>query len=213
MMVACLLAQKKPVTLDAVTAAPPQGAGAPIWSPDGQRVLTVKGTQLSLYDVAAKSQRDLLDLKKLDGAASPMLPAAAFAWENRGVAEQPVQWSADGAQVLLARGGDLFLLDVASGSPRQLTKTKEAESDPKLAPNGKSVAFRVAHDLHVMDVASGKVKPLTKGGTSDVRKAELDWVYPEELALSTAYWWSPDSRRIAYLQLTRRTCRFIRTAI
>ena len=29
---------------------------------------------------------------------------------------------------------------------------------------------------------------------------ELDWVYPEELDLSTAHWWSPDSRSIAYLQ-------------
>ena len=28
----------------------------------------------------------------------------------------------------------------------------------------------------------------------------LDWVYPEELDLSTAFWWSPDSKSIAYLQ-------------
>ncbi len=27
-----------------------------------------------------------------------------------------------------------------------------------------------------------------------------DWVYPEELDLDTAHWWSPDSRSIAYLQ-------------
>ncbi|MBM3797354.1 MAG: hypothetical protein FJW31_25655 [Acidobacteria bacterium] len=195
-----LWAQKKPVSLEAVTATPARGPAAPVWSPDSKRFLTVTGTQLSLYDVAAKSQRDLLDLKKLDDAASTPPPSAAFAWENRGVAEQPVQWSADGTQVLLARQGEVFLLDVASGAHRQLTKTKEAERDPKLAPNAKSVAFRVAHDLYVMDVASGKTKPLTKGGTSDVRNAELDWVYPEELAVPTAYWWSPDSRRIAYLQ-------------
>jgi len=195
-----LWAQKKPVSLEAVTATPARGPAAPVWSPDSKRFLTVTGTQLSLYDVAAKSQRDLLDLKKLDDAASTPPPSAAFAWENRGVAEQPVQWSADGTQVLLARQGEVFLLDVKSGAHRQLTKTKEAERDPKLAPNAKSVAFRVAHDLYVMDVASGKTKPLTKGGTSDVRNAELDWVYPEELAVPTAYWWSPDSRRIAYLQ-------------
>ena len=28
----------------------------------------------------------------------------------------------------------------------------------------------------------------------------LDWVYPEELDLGTAYWWSPDSSQIAYMQ-------------
>jgi len=28
----------------------------------------------------------------------------------------------------------------------------------------------------------------------------MDWVYPEELELGTAYWWSPDGKQIAYLQ-------------
>jgi dipeptidyl-peptidase-4 len=32
----------------------------------------------------------------------------------------------------------------------------------------------------------------------------LDWVYPEELDLRTAYWWSPDSSQIAYLQMDER---------
>ena len=34
-----------------------------------------------------------------------------------------------------------------------------------------------------------------------MRNGELDWVYPEELDLHTAYWWSPDSSHIAFLQL------------
>ena len=52
----------------------------------------------------------------------------------------------------------------------------------------------------MLDIATRKSKPLTRGGTDLLRNGELDWVYPEELELSTAYWWSPDSRRIAYLQ-------------
>ena len=28
----------------------------------------------------------------------------------------------------------------------------------------------------------------------------MDWVYPEELELPSAWWWSPDSRHIAYMQ-------------
>jgi dipeptidyl-peptidase-4 len=34
-----------------------------------------------------------------------------------------------------------------------------------------------------------------------LRNGELDWVYPEELELETAYWWAPDSSKIALLQL------------
>jgi dipeptidyl-peptidase-4 len=37
-----------------------------------------------------------------------------------------------------------------------------------------------------------------------VRKGELDWVYPEELEITTAYWWAPDSSAIAYLAMDER---------
>ena len=41
---------------------------------------------------------------------------------------------------------------------------------------------------------------MTKGGTDTLINGGLDWVYPEELDLATAFWWSPDSKSIAYLQ-------------
>jgi len=35
-------------------------------------------------------------------------------------------------------------------------------------------------------------------------EGELDWVYAEELDIKTAYWWSPDSSAIAYLEMDER---------
>ncbi len=55
-----------------------------------------------------------------------------------------------------------------------------------------------------MSVAGGEPRQLTRGGTEELRNGELDWVYPEELDLETAYWWSPDSSKIAFLQLDER---------
>ncbi len=52
-----------------------------------------------------------------------------------------------------------------------------------------------------MDLASRQVTRLTEDGNPTLLNGELDWVYPEELDLGTAYWWSPDSKHIAYLQL------------
>ncbi len=198
-LAAAAWSQKKPVTLEAVmaTVRPPS---APIWSPDGTRFLTLARAKVNVYDVASKTQKELVDLAQLDGEAKSAAPEAAFGWENRGVHERPVQWSADGKHLLVTRSGDLFLLDAATGARTQLTKTSIQERDPKLSPDGKHLAFRAVHDLQVMDLATRKLKPLTKGGTDLLRNGELDWVYPEELAMSTAYWWSPDSRRIAYLQ-------------
>jgi dipeptidyl-peptidase-4 len=124
--------------------------------------------------------------------------AQPFDWENRRVRETPVQWS--GGQVLVSTGGDVFIVDAASGKWTQLTKTPVAERDPKLSPDGKTVAFRRDWDLYTLDVASKRETRLTTGGSDTLRNGGLDWVYPEELDLGTAYWWSPDSQSIAYLQ-------------
>ena len=113
---------------------------------------------------------------------------------------QALQWSGDGKKLLLKVKGDLFLVDTAAGEWRQLTKTREEEMDPKLSPDGNKLAYRLAKNLFVQDVASGKVTRVTSDGSSTRINGGLDWVYPEELDLGTAFWWSPDSRRIAYLQ-------------
>jgi dipeptidyl-peptidase-4 len=66
------------------------------------------------------------------------------------------------------------------------------------------VAFRREWDLYTLDIASKRETRLTNGGSDTLRgtlrNGGLDWVYPEELDLGTAYWWSPDSKSIAYLQ-------------
>jgi dipeptidyl-peptidase-4 len=76
--------------------------------------------------------------------------------------------------------------------------------DPKISPDGHWVSFLRDHDVWVVNVATGKVSAVTQGGSEPLRHGELDWVYPEELDLHTAYWWSPDSSRIAFLQLDER---------
>ena len=198
------LAQKKPITLEAmeeVSRLTPEGPGNPVaWAPDGKQFLYRQGRRLVIYDPATKSSKDLIDTSAMDAAA--VRPASAeprpFDWENRRVREMPVQWS--GSQVLYSAGGDIFLIEVGSGKWTQLTKTPVAERDPKLSPDGKSVAFRREWDLYNLDIASKRETRLTTGGSDTLRNGGLDWVYPEELDLGTAYWWSPDSKSIAYLQ-------------
>ena len=71
---------------------------------------------------------------------------------------------------------------------------------PSFRPTERRVAFRRDHDLYTLEIASRKLTRLTEDGGATLLNGELDWVYPEELDLGTAYWWSPDSRHIAYLQ-------------
>ncbi len=195
-------AAKKPVTIDALmhAGAGRRGGGAITWAPNGTQFVTNNRGTLSLYDVPTGKQRDIIALDVLNKAAEHVEPSPVFDWTNRRVGERDIQWFSDGKRLLVSAGDDLFIVNVANGAFEQLTKTAEIEHDPKLSPDDKSVAFRLGSNLFVLDIASKKVLQLTKNGTDTLLNGELDWVYPEELDLDTAFWWSPDSRSIAYLQ-------------
>jgi dipeptidyl-peptidase 4 len=193
-------AQKKPVTLESLKAVKHEGDGPPTWAPDGKSFLFSRGGSLRIYDVATERSKELVSIEKLDEAAVKRADDAAYGWTNRYVESGGVEFSASGKDLLYSTGGDLFLIHVDTGKWQQLTKTAEAEEDAKLSPDGKMVAFRRASDLYTLEIASGKEARLTQDGSETLLNGELDWVYPEELELSTAYWWSPDSKSIAYLQ-------------
>jgi len=196
--------QRKPVTLAALQEfrARPRDPvpGNPVWSPKGDMFAYTQGKSLMLYRIADRSARKILDLDSMDSAAVRVPASATYTWENRRVDESSLQWSASSESLLYSTEGDLFLIEAATGKWRQISKTPVAERDPKIAPDGKKVAFRRNWDLYTLDLANGQEKQITTGGTDLLRNGGLDWVYPEELNLGTAYWWSPDSNSIAYLQ-------------
>ncbi len=195
------LSQQKPVTVEAVTAARPSaGPAAVVWAPDGRRFAYEQDGAVGLYDIGSKTRRVLISLATLSAAATPVPARQAFDWQNRGVREQTIQWFPGGDTLLIRAGGDLFQFRIAAGGWTQLTATAETEHDPKLSPDGLRISFRRGNDLYSMEVSSRRVVRLTKDGTDTLLNGRLDWVYPEELDLGSAHWWSPDSKRIAYLQ-------------
>ena len=198
-----LAAQKKPVTIEAITAMRHPGGdlpGPPIWTADGKSFAYRQGEKVMLYDIASKGARELLSMQTLTHAAVKVPAPERFDWENRGVHEDAIQWMPSGQELLIATGHDLFIWHIGSGKFDQLTATASEEHDAKPSPDGRFVAFRRNHDLYTIELASRKEIRLTTNGSDTLRNGETDWVYPEELALGTAYWWSPDSRSIAYLQ-------------
>ncbi len=195
-------AQKKPVTIDAITVERTATHTAPIqWAPDGKRFAWLEEKDLWLYDVAARREKALVDLADLDAKAVKPTAPDAFDWRNRRVSEQRFAWSGSGKEILISTAGDLFLLHPETGKWDQLTATAEDERDAKLSPDGRLVSFRREHDLYSLEIATGKVVQLTRDGSETLLNGELDWVYPEELEIGTAHWWSPDGKWIAYLQL------------
>jgi len=200
-----LFAQKKPITLEALgdltrAAFNRTTPGTAYWAPDGKTFAFRQGSDLRLYLAAAKQSKAIVSLQALDRAALDPPEDGPAEWTDRHAHTGGIAWSADGQSLVYTSGGDIFLIHVPTGTWEQLTKTAVAEIDPKLSPDGKKVLFRRGSDLYTVDVDTRKETRLTSGGASTLLNGGLDWVYPEEIGLTTAFWWSHDSKWVAYLQ-------------
>ncbi|HEY1219243.1 MAG: S9 family peptidase [Bryobacteraceae bacterium] len=205
LLASSVFAQKKPITLEVLSHAGRgggRGAGGPeLWMPDGKSFLVHQGNRLSQYDCATRQSKPVMTLDEIDAAAvAPPIDEGPTDWINRRAGLGSMQLSTSGNELLYTARGDIFVIHLDTGKWDQITKTPVIERDARLAPDGKAVAFRRGSDLYAVDVASKSETRLTKDGSDTLRNGGLDWVYPEELELNTAFWWSPDSKSIAYLQ-------------
>ncbi len=110
-----------------------------------------------------------------------------------------------GALVTIA--DDLFAYDFTSGRAARLTRNPAVEEEAMFSPDGRFVAFVRANNLYVVDVTTGEERALTTDGSREILNGKLDWLYQEEIygrGRFRAFWWSPDSTRLAFLQLDER---------
>src|SRR5713101_9298626 len=182
------------------------------WTPDGKQVsyFETKGsgkdakTELWVMDAASGERRLFVAADKLESIlpVDTARPTQATGLGRRAPSQN--QWAPDGAGILFQGSAALAWLDVKSQTGRTLVSGKATITDPKISPDGRYVSFVRDHNLWLVSVADGKERAITQGGSEEIRKGELDWVYPEELEIKTGYWWSPDSSAIAYLEMDER---------
>jgi dipeptidyl-peptidase 4 len=182
------------------------------WTPDGKRLsyFETKGlgkeakTELWAMDAVSGERRLLVAADKLETIlpAETSRPTQATGLGRRAPAQY--QWAPDGAGILFQGPAALAWLDVKSQTGRTLVSGTAAITDPRISPDGGYVSFVRDHNVWVVNLADGKERAITRGGTEEIRKGELDWVYPEELDCKAGYWWAPDSSAIAYLEMDER---------
>ena len=156
-----------------------------------------------LLDTQTGKQRSLLDPKKLEAAARKI----------DGVTDDEAKalpllrtwnFSHDKRSVLISLKNDLYLYALDSGSLTRLTSAAGDEEEPSFSPDGKSIVFVRKNNLFVLDTATQHERQLTTDGNDNLLNGIFDWVYQEEIygrGNFHAYWWSPDSSAIAYIQL------------
>lgn len=86
------------------------------------------------------------------------------------------------------------------------TLTMVADTNTKLhfaflSEDGSKVLFARDCDLFYQDMATGKITRITSDGKENaILNGYADWVYEEELDMSSAASWSPDGTKIAFLR-------------
>lgn len=67
-----------------------------------------------------------------------------------------------------------------------------------LSPDGNAVAFIFKGNLYIRNLSDGKLTQITQDGSDIIFNGVSDWVYEEEFVVTQAYFWSPDSKSIAF---------------
>ncbi len=126
-------------------------------------------------------------------------------------------WSPDSKYLLFDSQGQLWYYSLDTGTAVQLTSSPDPSQDPKFSPDGKRLAYVRKHNLYVHPVSGEEgERPLTreekekekdkdrdkdKGKDGNILNGEVDWVYAEELAVRSNFFWSPEGHEIIFLQM------------
>jgi len=184
------------------------------WTPDGKKVSFFRDippghgqkarSELWIMDTASGKGQLLLSAEKLETILPAEVEKTTQATGLGRRAPSQYQWAPDGSAILFQSSTALAWFDLKTQTSRPLVSGKETIADPKISPDGHYVSFVRGHNLWLASVSDGKQRRFTQNGTEEIREGELDWVYPEELDIKTAYWWSPDSTAVAYLEMDER---------
>jgi dipeptidyl-peptidase-4 len=181
----------------------------PSWSPDGKHLTYLEGGELIDVDPATGRTHILVSTAKM-----AQLLSSGISEQDRDHRERykmaSYLWAPDSAHILFDSNGRLWLYDLHNGTGVQVGFAGMASGDdPKFSPDSSAISFIRDHGIAVvrlrdpgsptMPVVSTP-NPSSAGGQTFLN-GEVDWVYEEELDVRSNYFWSPDSKSIAYLQM------------
>lgn len=194
------------------------------WSPDAAKVSFVlrddtgEHGELWVFDTVKGEKNILVSEAKLSQLAPPTSSVHDEREKERLTRYRVAAylWSPDSKHLVFDSHGQLWYYSLETGTAVQLTSSPEPSEDPKFSPDGKRLAYIRKHNLYERPVSGEldeqlviqpeKEKNKDKNRECDkseneILNGEVDWVYAEELAVRSNFFWSPEGRDILFLQL------------
>lgn len=163
------------------------------WSADGSAVTYAVGGKAFRFDLATRRAIETGDAA--EGLASPNA-AAGRGTRGAGRTQSPPATGRTGG---MEQEQDEMGAGPIAGCP-STSAARGRQADCVVSPDGKLKAFYRKRNLWLANFDGSNEQPITTDGSeaARVKSGAASWVYGEELGQTTAIWWSPDSRRVAY---------------
>ncbi|MGB8914688.1 MAG: alpha/beta fold hydrolase [Candidatus Sulfotelmatobacter sp.] len=202
----------RPLTIEAIYAPGGLSGRGPEtfeWSPDGTKLSFLQrddeGEHGELWSVdAATGEKKVLVSQAKLASLAPDYNKVKDEREKERLTRYHVAaylWAPDSKHLIFDSQGQLWMFDLATTTAVQFTSASDPSVDPKFSPDGSHVSYVRKHNLYVRPVNGKDEKQLTKDTKDDLFNGDIDWVYAEELAVRSNYFWSPDSKEIVFLHM------------
>ena len=204
------------LTLADVVRVPRPGLGGPSrirFSPDGEGVMYLRSERADLVQSLWEWRLDSDEPQRLAGPPPGTGDESSLSLEEAlrrerlrmrelGVTDYRVAHRAD-PPILLVPSPDGVRVRVGDGKFRLLEGTAGSQS-PRLSPDGAWVAFVRDGEIHVLPASGGSTERLTSGAEPGLTYGLAEFIAQEEFDRGDGYWWSLDSRHIAFEEADSR---------
>lgn len=92
-----------------------------------------------------------------------------------------------------------YVFDLDKREVKPISTKEGKQQYANFSPDATKVAFMRDNDLYVTELSTGNETRITHDGKyNEIINGGADWVYEEEFSFAKAFFWSPDSRKIAF---------------
>ena len=166
---------------------------------DGQHYTRLESNAIKKYDLlTGQFVNDILKGETLKDQAGFSGVISSFTFDKK---EAKILIKSQSESIYRRSTKAIFHVYDIQNQTIQAVREGDKISNATLSPDASKVAYNFENNLYVINLKTGSTTQVTEDGESNaIINGMADWVYEEEFSFTKAFFWSPDSKQIAYLR-------------